>query len=398
MIKKRTENIYSTDAQIESELDKIDNTKTSTSHSQALLCAGQSKRQMESFLKNFSDNPERLSKYMELMLLGDEASPIAYQSKQTLRRVAITLTTLCNLDCVWCHREEEHIKHTYLHRDIEFDKVVKLLPQLKGFQMLHWGGLGELTLYKRIYELTKIARQYIPNVKMTTNGTTLTPKVCDQIIDSGLTHLEVSIDGFDGETNKKFRGAHEDKILDYLKYFSDNCDIPIQINSVLADVNYDSLFGAIDRMKDIKNITSIHSIPLFMTEHMIKLNIGEITQEQHRVLIEHWHKKIDEYGLKITLEPDTAETEMDPIITMKRKHNICFNVFEDPFLNVDGYLMPCGRLPHIPLENVFEKGFDAAWNGSRFTRWRQGQLRGFYGSDCQRECHMENKPKKRKKP
>ena len=63
------------------------------------------------------------------------------------------LTTFCNLECVWCHREEEHVKKSgYLSKNMDYEKLKKLLPQLKGFDVLSWGGLGEPMLYKNFYE------------------------------------------------------------------------------------------------------------------------------------------------------------------------------------------------------------------------------------------------------
>lgn len=346
-------------------------------------------QRMTQFMSNFEGNPERLAKYTELMMLHEDASPIAYQSRESIGEVNVVLTTKCNLRCVWCHREEDHYQH-YLNRENDYDKVVKLLPELKGFHTLHWAGLAEPLLYPRLFELNKLARQYFPRVKITTNGTLLKPSTCDKLIESGLNFLEVSIDGFDGVTNKKYRGNHEERVIDYLKYLSDNSDIPIQINTVLADVNYESLFDAIDRLKDVKNIVLMHTIPLFMTKHMLELGIKEITTEQHRLLLEHWRKKIDEYGLKIKLSPDTVEAKIDPVITLKRKHNLCFTVYEAPYVNVDGYITPCGRLQHTRLDNVFEMGFEKAWNGPKSVAFRANHLKGNYGAHCQRECHMKN--------
>jgi MoaA/NifB/PqqE/SkfB family radical SAM enzyme len=343
---------------------------------------------MTQFISNFHDNPRRLEKYIELLLMHEEAAPLATEDKQSLSEVNIVLTTRCNLRCVWCHREEDHYQD-YLNREIDFDKVADLLPDFKGFSVVHWAGLGESLLYPRIFELTRLARNHVPSVKITTNGTTLTRATVDRLIDSGVTYLEVSIDGFDGKTNRKFRGIPEEKIIDSLLYLSKNSTIPIQINSVVSAENHKSLYNAIDRLRHIKNIVEIHTIPLFMTRHMQRLGIREIGSRAHAALLAHWRDKIDEYGLSIALRPDVTETRIDPVMAMKRRCNICFTSFEAPFINVDGWLTPCGRLQHTPLENVFEQGFDAAWNGPKAVKWRHNQLEGLYGEHCQRECRMK---------
>ena len=115
---------------------------------------------------------------------------------------------------------------------------------------------------KDIYELSTLAAKYVPIVKTTSNGTTLTKKNVVKIKNSGLNYLEVSIDGFDSEANQKLRGSDENIIIDNLYELCDQTDLPLQINSVVSEENYDSLFFAIEKLKDVKNIVCIHAIPL----------------------------------------------------------------------------------------------------------------------------------------
>ena len=346
------------------------------------------KEQMTKFLHNFKGNPDREKKYMELLLLGGEASPFSYLERKSLRRMAVVLTTKCNLSCIWCHRNVERFKD-YLNYEMPIDMFKSIVPELKGFLWLHIGGLGEPMLYPHIYEAIKESRQHIPDVKLTTNGTMLNKENCKRLIKSGLSYIEVSIDGFDGITNKKVRGVHEDKLIDNLKYLSWHSNIPIQINSALADVNYDSLFEMVDKLKEVKNIVLIHTIPLVMTDHLMKLGVKEITTEQHRELILHWQKRRKELNLKFKMWPNLQETEIELVITMKRKHNICFQVYEDPIINVFGFLSPCGRSQEICLDSIAELGFEGAWNGPKMLEWRTKQLRGDYSTICQTACHMK---------
>ena len=171
----------------------------------------------ERFLTFCHNSPGRLKKYMELLLLKDKATPYATTDRASLNQVNVVLNTKCNLKCVWCHREEKHFKESgYLERDGDLEKFKKLIPLLKGFNSIHWGGLAEPMMYKPIFELTKFARNFFPKVRVTTNGTSLMPKIVDKIQDAGFTDVEVSLDGFDSITNKKFRGSDEDKIINIL--------------------------------------------------------------------------------------------------------------------------------------------------------------------------------------
>ena len=150
------------------------------------------------------------------------------------------------------------------------------------------------------------------------------------------------------------------------------------------------MWDAVDKLKNVKNLKKLHTIPIFVTNHMKNLGINAAPLEKHMDLLRHWEKKIKEYGLDIELNPNPNDVSLDPVIAMKRMHNICYTVYEHPFINLDGYITPCGRLQHVNLENVLEKGFDDAWNGPRTVKWRQEQLKGNFGHHCQRECYMKN--------
>ena len=196
-----------------------------------------------------------------------------------------------------------------------------------------------------------------------TNATLLKKEACQGLADSGLTYLEVSIDGFASGANKEARGVDEDRLIANMEYLSRVSDIELQVNVVVSSLNYDSLFPAVDRLKGVANLKRIHAIPLFMTEHMVKLGIREISQEQLKDLLAHWKQRIEDLGLDLELWPDTYEAVLDPVISLKRNHNLCFTVYDDPFINVDGKLSPCGRLQNLALDDAAEMGFDAAWNG-----------------------------------
>lgn len=343
-------------------------------------------------MAKFDSKPGRLAKYMEILLLGKDASTLAYQEKSDFRRIVINPTTRCNLNCLWCHRQEPRFKK-HLNKDLDFEKFKKFIPGLKGATRIHLGGLGEFLLYPKLFDLIKLCRQYVPEVVLTTNLTLLTPEMTHKLTEAGLTYLEASIDGFASGLQQKYRGsviADIDKILPNLKYFSDYANIPIQINSVVSGLNLKSLYPAVDKIKDIKNVVCLHTIKLFMTDFMKNNGIKRITAKQHRDLLAHFHKRAEQLGLnKLVFSPDIDEVDLDPVITMKDKYNICFVAFEDPTIDCEGYLVPCGRISNVKLDNVFKLGFDKAWNGPKARQFRKNMLLGKPLIWCQGECGLK---------
>ncbi len=61
------------------------------------------KKEMQAYIENFKDMPDRLLKYNEILLEGEDACPECYQDTMSYRRLAVALTTRCNLSCQWCY-------------------------------------------------------------------------------------------------------------------------------------------------------------------------------------------------------------------------------------------------------------------------------------------------------
>ena len=98
-------------------------------------------KKMRGLSKDNNAINDRIRKLYELIILKNDASPIASINNETLRRISIVLTTWCNLKCVWCHREEKHVKDSgYLSKHMDFEKLKLLLPDLEGFKFYHGEG------------------------------------------------------------------------------------------------------------------------------------------------------------------------------------------------------------------------------------------------------------------
>ena len=79
----------------------------------------------------------RLLKYIELLTLKNKSTTLATTDKKSLGEVGVVINTKCNLKCVWCHREKHIQDSGYLERNGNLEKL-KLLPELKGFDCIHW--------------------------------------------------------------------------------------------------------------------------------------------------------------------------------------------------------------------------------------------------------------------
>jgi len=119
------------------------------------------------------------------------------------RVIDLFVTERCNFACAMCHVKDSMGKNAG-SGDLPFGYVIKIVEESK-----RWGSAfqvigGEPTLYPKLLEtLNLISASRMPS-GMTTNGLRL-EEFAQDIVQSGLNFLAVSLDGWD-EQSQKLRG------------------------------------------------------------------------------------------------------------------------------------------------------------------------------------------------
>jgi len=117
---------------------------------------------------------------------------------------SIEPTTSCNLRCPECPTGMQSLTRTKGSLDVEVYKTIldKLSPDLI-YLTLYFQGEPFLNLH--FPEMVKLARNRRIFVATSTNGHFLDDTSVAKIIQSGLSHLIISMDGLDQETYEKYR-------------------------------------------------------------------------------------------------------------------------------------------------------------------------------------------------
>ena len=118
--------------------------------------------------------------------------------------ISIEPTTACNLGCPECPSGLK--KFTRPTGKLNHEMNRKIIDELKE-ELLYitYYFQGEPFLNKDFIEMIKYANQHKIYTATSTNAHYLTQNSCDEIIDSGLKKLIISMDGFDQETYEKYR-------------------------------------------------------------------------------------------------------------------------------------------------------------------------------------------------
>ena len=113
----------------------------------------------------------------------------------------ISLTERCNLRCLYCMPKEgvELTPKKYLMQSNEIIYLAKLFVKY-GVNKIRLTG-GEPLIRKDLIKFITYAKEAgILDIYMSTNGSLLTEKVSRQLVNSGLTRLQVSLDASTKET------------------------------------------------------------------------------------------------------------------------------------------------------------------------------------------------------
>jgi radical SAM protein with 4Fe4S-binding SPASM domain len=254
-----------------------------------------------------------------------------------LTSLIIEPTNTCNLRCTFCYvTEGMNRPEGFMDLDL-FKKVVDDVPDLEHLCMHNW---GEPLLHKGIFDMFHYAhRAGVEHIVMNTNGTLMTSRVIQRIVDSPLSIIRFSIDG-SPETFKRTRGVELEKIE----------------KNIL-------------RLKDE------------IAWHQSNLQIGvvftveEETWEDADDYIGYWERIVDQVRLQ-------------PKLTRAPREDLCPEPFGKDYGKLvvlwDGRVIPCCvdynaqlQLGHASTDSVLE-----LWQGLEIKRLRQQHAEGDFPGTC----------------
>jgi MoaA/NifB/PqqE/SkfB family radical SAM enzyme len=115
----------------------------------------------------------------------------------------LEVTNRCNLLCETCPRTFEELEPP---ADMSFELFRKIVDQVPDIQRVVMHGVGEPMLVKHLPQMVRYLKDRGTYVLFNTNGTLLNPKKFQELIDTGLDELRVSLDAADRKTYAQVRG------------------------------------------------------------------------------------------------------------------------------------------------------------------------------------------------
>ena len=135
---------------------------------------------------------------------------------QTPVYLLVEPTSVCNLACPMCFQADKTFTQKEFRGMMDIELFKKLIDEYAsiGVSAVTLASRGEPTLHPKISEMLKFMKGKFLDIKLNTNGTKLTEKICRDIIENGVNEIVFSIDAADKETYEKLRfGAKLEVVL-----------------------------------------------------------------------------------------------------------------------------------------------------------------------------------------
>ena len=312
--------------------------------------------------------------------------------------VSINPTNRCNVKCVMCDCWLE--KHDYVTDQDILGFLTELRDWVGSNFFVQIAG-GEPLVFKGIFDIFKFCADNGIICKISTNGYGLNPSVCDQIIDSGLKYLSVSLDSHLPEVHDKYRGLEGtfDKALRGLRYLREHSSMTLGTSAIIMKENICHIRDFTTFLLDLRDIDRILFQPIRDYDHPI----------------EKWK----EYEYWITDE-QMLDDGMDFLIEMKRTHpkilnpeadfDMFRNYFKDPysivntrdcyigyeqlFVDDKGDIRMCQS--YDVIGNIKDRNIRERWHARSTNAMRDTMLECTLPctSNCKRELSIQQKVKK----
>ena len=253
----------------------------------------------------------------------------------------IELVDACNQSCSFCPRNKE------THPDVPYpintkailldESIGKIINEAKENNLYSINiAFGEPLIARNVFEVIKQFHQNgVIDSRLVTNGILLS-KYTDDIFDSGLVNLYISVDAFSEETYKKQRGSGYGKVVNNVLQF-------------LAEREKRNSFLPITRVSFVENHHNTHEVDTFKVFWADKVDLIDI----------QFYQDFNKFTYNV-----------------KQKKWQCIDPFRRIAITADGSILPCctfyGKC--LSIGNIKNMSITDAWRSERMEMVRENLL------------------------
>jgi len=265
----------------------------------------------------------------------------------------------CNFTCEYCFHAVPRNERGFVSEwpVMKLDLYKKCIDELALFEdqlkVLRFVGMGEPLLHKNIAEMVAIAvsRKVAQRVELLTNGSLLTRKMSDALIDAGLSRMVISLQGISREKYRRISKVDIDfdqfvKNIEYFYTNKKNTHVYIKIvDYALDETDTQDKFYAI--FGDICDSIAV--------ENAVPIMPGV----DYDKVLSNSDKNATQFGLPLS------------------DIQVCPQAFFTMQVNPDGKVVPCYQITYPGIMgDLNHQTMQEIWNGEAYRAFRRAMLDG----------------------
>ncbi|MDD2469535.1 MAG: radical SAM protein [Bacilli bacterium] len=279
-----------------------------------------------------------------------------------------SVTHACNMNCAYCSVRNIHKGKKELSTD-ECKKIIDKLVNWGVFQIGLTG--GEPTVRKDIVELVRYTSAQNVACNLTTNGWNVSKELVDQLVEAGLTQVQLSLDSHIEEVHEKYRKKGSFKrVMNTAKMFKDK-----------------GLIVGFDTVVTNDNLDQIEPMILFLEKEgydgltLLKLKQGDLNLEIFKKLVPDY----ESYG-KVVDKICKYKGELDVTLDCGSVCNLCMTLTDKEIkklhsagcpaghtlihIDNDGNMYPCAGLSQkeFSFGNILNEDPYVCWNNNEMLK------------------------------
>ena len=304
--------------------------------------------------------------------------------------IGISLNGSCNFHCRMC----DIWKNNDSGQKLDFAKACEIVDALVSFQVkgVRLSG-GEPFLVPWVLDLARCISDKGYHSVVTTNGSMINRAFADRIISSGISNVNLSLDGHNAGIHDSCRNSPGsfDKVMNAIEFLSRESNLSIGINTVISNMNIDSIVPLSRLVQRDQRISHIYFMAV-MQPFGSSSDREWFLKEENRYLWPQDEKRVGEVmneliglkeeGYKINNSFAQLKTFMkyfsNPLDFTKRLK--CNLGEEQVEVNQLGDVYLCYH--HESIGNVFRDNLFDIWNSSKADEVR-GKIRA-----CRQNCNL----------
>ena len=304
--------------------------------------------------------------------------------------VFIEQNNTCNLKCAMCGFSDPRAASVpRFHMPMAtFEAIARQVFPVTTY--LHMSLMTEPFMTADFPDRLLLAKQYgVPFTRVVTNGTLLTERAIEKILDSEINSLTFSIDGGTPELYEEIRvGARLTHVLAKIELFRDmrerrGATLPrLQINHVLMERNVDH----VEELLALFDVIRPELVDVRTIQPMAYTTGNESRDPAFFEKVRRVRPLFLDYFARNGIEDCGFIRDQAGVVELTRQSGArmtCTRPWDTLAIHANGDVLPCMSWTRAPFGNLGRQSFEDIWCGEELVRLRAEFERRKPGIDCQ---------------